>query len=84
MTKKRRRAGRGNRQEEEFGADGEMGDRGFDLFLNRQLHQLYDPVLAEPIPDEMLRLLEQFPDRPQAGSDPERGESGGDTKIDET
>jgi hypothetical protein len=35
---------------------------GFDRWLNRQLHRLYDPVLAEPVPDEIMRLLHRFDD----------------------
>jgi hypothetical protein len=42
-------------------------DRGFDRWLNRQLHRLYDPVLEEQIPDELARLLEQFEQRTKDG-----------------
>ncbi len=31
----------------------------FDIWLQRGLHQLYDSVAKEPIPDELLRLIEQ-------------------------
>ncbi len=31
----------------------------FDLWLQRSLHQLFDKVAKEPIPDELLRLIEQ-------------------------
>ncbi len=34
-------------------------DQAFELWLNRGLHQLYDAVAQEPVPDELLRLLEQ-------------------------
>lgn len=30
----------------------------FGLWLQRGLHQLYDSVANEPIPDELLRLIE--------------------------
>jgi hypothetical protein len=30
----------------------------FDLWLQRGLHQLYDDVASEPIPDALLRLIE--------------------------
>ncbi len=33
-------------------------DGAFDLWLQRGLHQLYDDVANEPIPDELLRLIE--------------------------
>ena len=31
----------------------------FDLWLQRGLHQMFDDVMREPIPDELLRLIEQ-------------------------
>jgi hypothetical protein len=30
----------------------------FDVWLQRGLHQLYDSVAAEPIPPELLQLIE--------------------------
>ena len=47
-----------------------MPERGFDHWLNRQLHRLYDPVLAEAVPEEILRLLQQFDERPDAPEEP--------------
>lgn len=37
---------------------GEAAPTAFDLFVERGLHAIYDGVLAEPIPDELLRLIE--------------------------
>lgn len=37
----------------------EDGDIAFDLWLRRGLHQLYDTVANEPVPDELLRLIEE-------------------------
>ena len=34
-------------------------DAAFDLWLQRGLHQLFDDVAQEPIPDELLRLIEE-------------------------
>jgi hypothetical protein len=34
------------------------GDAAFDLWLQRGLHKLFDDVAREPIPDELLRLIE--------------------------
>ena len=34
-------------------------DQAFELWLNRGLHQLYDAVAKEPVPDELLKLIEQ-------------------------
>ncbi len=30
----------------------------FDLWLQRGLHQMFDDVASEPIPDELLKLIE--------------------------
>ncbi|MFC0500669.1 NepR family anti-sigma factor [Asaia krungthepensis] len=30
----------------------------FDIWLKRGLHQLFDDVANEPIPEELLRLIE--------------------------
>ena len=49
-------------------------DAGFDTYLSRELHQLYDPVLGEAIPDEMAALLRGFVPRPD---DDDGGEGGG-------
>ena len=31
----------------------------FDVWLQQGLHKLYDSVASEPIPDELLKLIEQ-------------------------
>ena len=31
----------------------------FDLWLKRGLHQIYDAVAKEPIPDDLLKLIEE-------------------------
>jgi hypothetical protein len=33
-------------------------EAAFDLWLQRSLHQLFDNVAKEPIPEELLRLIE--------------------------
>jgi hypothetical protein len=38
--------------------EGKEVDQAFDVWLRRGLHQLYDTVAQEPIPDELLRLIE--------------------------
>ena len=30
----------------------------FDLWLDRGLHQMFDTVAQEPVPEELLRLIE--------------------------
>jgi hypothetical protein len=32
---------------------------GFDRWLDRSLHRLFDRVATEPIPDELLKLLDK-------------------------
>ncbi len=34
-------------------------DDAFDVWLNRGLHQLFDDVANEPIPDELLKLIKE-------------------------
>ncbi len=34
-------------------------DAAFDVWLNRGLHQLFDDVANEPIPPELLKLIEE-------------------------
>lgn len=31
----------------------------FDVWLQRSLHQLYDDIAREPIPEELLKLIEE-------------------------
>lgn len=42
-------------------------DQAFDQWVARQLHKVYDEVLSEPVPDELLRLVERFDARSGAG-----------------
>lgn len=42
-------------------------DQAFDQWVARQLHKVYDEVLSEPVPDELLRLVERFDEQPAAG-----------------
>lgn len=41
------------------GAKKAVPDAAFDIWLRRGLHQMYDDVAREPIPPELLRLIEQ-------------------------
>ncbi|CUW46731.1 hypothetical protein IFJ82_11835 [Novacetimonas hansenii] len=38
-------------------------DDAFELWLKRGLHQLFDDVANEPVPDELLRLIENDRER---------------------
>ena len=44
-------------------------DAGFDRWLDKQLHRLYDPVLNEDVPDDIARLIEGFAERPRDDED---------------
>lgn len=43
----------------ETGSNQSVPDAAFDLWLQRSLHQLFDRVAKEPIPEELVRLIEQ-------------------------
>ena len=34
-------------------------DSAFDVWLQRSLHKLFDEVASEPLPDELVRLIEE-------------------------
>ena len=36
-----------------------MTDAAFDIWLNRGLHELFDVVANEPVPEELLKLIEE-------------------------
>lgn len=36
-------------------------DSAFDKWLNRGLHELFDDVMKEPVPPELLKLLKSEP-----------------------
>ena len=33
-------------------------DRPFDMWLHKQLHAMYDEIASEPLPDELIELIE--------------------------
>lgn len=43
-------------------------ETAFDQWLNRGLHQMFDDVMNEPVPEELLRILRE--DR--GASEPEK------------
>lgn len=34
-------------------------ERPFDTWLQKQLHSMYDEIAAEPLPDDLLNLIER-------------------------
>jgi hypothetical protein len=58
-------------------------DQAFDQWVARQLHKVYDEVLSEPVPDELLRLVERIDAAPvqhQPTSDVAEPETGDPTE----
>lgn len=51
--------GAGERQGRRPGRAGGRTTEAFDIWLQQGLHRLYDSVANEPIPDELLNLIEQ-------------------------
>lgn len=33
-------------------------ERPFDMWLQKQLHSMYDEIASEPLPDDLLNLIE--------------------------
>jgi len=38
---------------------GRKTEAAFDLWLQKGLHEIYDKVASEPIPEELLKLIEE-------------------------
>ena len=34
-------------------------ERPFDMWLQKQLHAMYDEIASEPLPDELLKLIDK-------------------------
>ena len=34
-------------------------DRPFDMWLHKQLHAMYDEIASEPVPDDLLNLIDK-------------------------
>jgi hypothetical protein len=34
-------------------------DQPFDHWLHKQLHEMYDAIAKEPLPDDLLRLIDE-------------------------
>lgn len=45
-------------------------ERPFDMWLHKQLHAMYDEIAAEPLPDDLISLIE----RDAAKKNPPSGE----------
>lgn len=43
-------------------------DAGFDRWLGKQLHAIYDPVLDEELPERLRLLIDQFEPRDESAN----------------
>jgi len=50
--------------ERKAGRSRKRGEPGFDRWLTERLHDVFDPVVNEKVPEEFERLLEDFAKRP--------------------
>lgn len=48
----------------------------FDHWLQKQLHELYDSITKEPLPDDLLKLIDN-----DAGLEPKPAPAGGKPRI---
>jgi hypothetical protein len=48
-------------------------ERPFDMWLQKQLHAMYDEIASEPLPNDLLNLI----DHDAATADGDKGGSGG-------
>jgi hypothetical protein len=76
---KRRPAGPASKPGPKTG-DGKTGrapkvsaERPFDMWLQKQLHAMYDEIASEPLPNDLLNLI----DHDAANNDGDKGGSGG-------
>jgi len=46
-------------------------ERPFDLWLHKQLHAMYDEIASEPLPDDLLNLIDR--DAAKAGETKKNG-----------
>jgi hypothetical protein len=49
-------------------------ERPFDMWLQKQLHAMYDEIASEPLPNDLLNLI----DHDAATNDADKGGSGGE------
>jgi hypothetical protein len=49
-------------------------ERPFDMWLQKQLHAMYDEIASEPLPDDLLKLIES--DAAKQDASPRSAEDG--------
>lgn len=48
------------------------GERPFDMWLQKQLHAMYDEITSEPLPEDLLALIERDAKANDPGSSGEK------------
>jgi hypothetical protein len=56
---KNRQDGSSNGERMKPKATSEQGERPFDMWLQKQLHAMYDEIAAEPLPSDLLNLIDK-------------------------
>lgn len=46
-----------------------LSERPFDMWLHKQLHAMYDEIAAEPLPDDLVNLIERDAGKKDTPSD---------------
>jgi hypothetical protein len=59
-----------------FGKAKPSAERPFDMWLQKQLHAMYDEIASEPLPNDLLKMI----DHDAAAADGGKGSSGGKTR----
>jgi len=48
-------------------------ERPFDMWLHKQLHAMYDEIASEPLPNDLLKMIDHDAEN---GDNPEKGGTG--------
>lgn len=51
----------------------EVPERPFDMWLHKQLHAMYDEIASEPLPTDLLKMIDHDA---EAGSKPDESATG--------
>lgn len=51
-------------------------ERPFDLWLHKQLHAMYDEIASEPLPDELMNLIDSDAAKKSAKPSPKDDKAG--------
>ena len=47
-------------------------ERPFDMWLHKQLHAMYDEITAEPLPNDLINLIERDADKSKSKQAPKK------------